>query len=207
MKRITLTAAMLAFLAMTAEAQDQQAGGAALLPNKIGLIDVSYVFKNYKKFEVLKEDLKTKVGKSDGQGKLLVGRIRGLKSELARLAKGSPQYVEKEKQIVSETRKLEDIKRGFLKEEAQIYRTVYLEIADAVKKHAELHGYTLILRFDRNGLEISSEPRETLQKINRMIVYSRSQDDITDSIVKSLNDKYQRLTHTRRPTSDVPVQS
>lgn len=190
-----LTALALACLTMTAAAQEK-APDSASLPTKIGLIDMGHVFKNYRKFKVLHDDLRVRVEKRSGQANLMAGRIQGLKSALRALDKRSPEYAKAEKQVVDKTRELEDFRkktqRDILAEESQIYRTVYLEVADAVKKFAEAHGYTLILRFDRKGMEAVTEPENVAQKVNQLIVYFHPQNDVTEAIVKGLNEHYRK---------------
>ena len=38
-------------------------------PHKVALVDMAFVFKNYKKFEVLREDLKEEIQASEGEAK------------------------------------------------------------------------------------------------------------------------------------------
>ena len=40
---------------------------ASNLPHKVGLIDMAHVFKNYKKFEALREDLKIEISESENK--------------------------------------------------------------------------------------------------------------------------------------------
>ena len=208
MKRTMLTATVLACVTMTATAQEKTPDSAPL-PSKIGLIDMAYVFKNYRKFKVLHDDLRVRVEKRSGQANLMAGHIKGFKSALEELDKGSPEYAEAEKQIVQKMREIEDFqkatKRDILKEESQIYRTVYLEVADAVKEHAESHKYTLILRFSREGIETVSEPQEVAQKINKLVVYSRPRDDVTEAVLKGLNERYRQVARRSGALPDVPI--
>jgi outer membrane protein len=39
------------------------------VPHMVGLIDMAHVFKQYKKFDFLREDLKAQIGQSEGQAK------------------------------------------------------------------------------------------------------------------------------------------
>ena len=67
MKRIIVSASAIALLAgvlsMTRDAWSEPgdapaAKEAASIPHKVGLIDMAHVFKHYKKFEMLREELK-----------------------------------------------------------------------------------------------------------------------------------------------------
>ena len=76
--------------------------------------------------------------------------------------------------------------------EADIYKIVYLETMDVVKKFADTFGYTLVMRF--NSEEVEGEDLQKLQiGLNRVIVYHRTEDDLTDGVVGHLNKLYDKV--------------
>lgn len=170
-----------------------QGGAAPAGPHKIGLIDMAEVFKKYKKFERLREGLKQEIEQSDAEAKQMAGRIQTLGGKLKQLTDGSPEYTKMEQEIIGLTSELEGFRKGkqreFLRKESQIYKTIYLEVTDAVKKYSSFYKYTLIVRFNRQSLEEAENPGDVIQRMNQLVVDYRSEDDITDSVLDYLNKK------------------
>ena len=79
-----------------------------------------------------------------------------------------------------------------MRRESQIYKTVYLEVSDAVQKYADYYKYTLIIRFDRQGLDDKATPPEVVQRMNKQVVFHRTDDDITDAVLQYLNRLYEK---------------
>lgn len=165
-------------------------------PHKIGLIDMAHIFKEYKKFNVLRDDLKAKIEESDSKAKSMANEIKRLQTDLGKFKSGTPEYSDTEQSLAKASADFEAFRKlaqnEFLREESQIYKTIYLEVTDTVKKYASHYQYTLIMRFQREGLENADDPNNVIKGMNRQVVYFRPQDDITDDILKFLNDRYSR---------------
>jgi len=185
----------------TASAQND----ASASPTKVGLIDMAYVFKNYKKFQALRDDLKEEIQGSDQKAKSLATQIQTIQQQLqsGTLSEGSSEYAAKEKKLTelkSDFQAFREVaQRDFLRKEAEIYKTVYMEVSDAVKLYAQHYKYGVILRFNRQGVDASKNPKEVLQSMNRQVVYFQSKDDITDSVVQYLNKRYTNETAGSAP--------
>jgi outer membrane protein len=166
------------------------------LPHRIALIDMARVFKNYKKFENLREELKGDLTKSEEKFKLMAEQIRKEQGELKLLKEGSDEYAQKEKVILTHTTQAEAFRKGqqrdLIRREAQIYKTIYLEVADAVQKYASHFNFTLVLRFSSDDVETQENPEEVMRGLNKQVVYYRPTDDITEKITRYLNSNYQR---------------
>lgn len=210
MKRIIVSASAIAMLAgvlsLTRDAFSEpgnQPAAAANAPHKVGLIDMAFVFKNYKKFETLREDLKAKITESEDKAKGAQQEILDLQTKIKTYAEGSPDFSKTEQALVQKAADFETFKRKmgreFLKEEAQIYQQVYNEVLDAVKFFAEKKEYTLIMRFNREDMENENQtPQAMLQNMNRQVVYHREDDDITQSILRLLNNKFDKADRENR---------
>ncbi|REJ91966.1 MAG: OmpH family outer membrane protein [Planctomycetota bacterium] len=170
----------------------------AKTPHQIGLIDMAHVFKEYEKFKALSDSLRAEVESSDAEAKAMVEVMQQLQAELTSgtLTEGSPEYSAKEQQLLQKQAELESFRkmkqRDFLRAEADIYKTVYLEVQDAVTKYAEYYNYTLIMRFNRAKVEDAENPQEIIQSMNRPVVFHRSKDDLTDPILGFLNSNYRK---------------
>jgi len=201
---VVMTFAGLSCFATSARAQG--GAGASSTP-KIGLIDMAEVFKKYKKFEALREGLKTDIQATDAKAKRMAAQAQSLQAKLksGNFKQDSPEYKQIETQLIQLQAEFTSFKnqsqREFMKKESQIYKTVYLEVSDAVAKYAGYYKYTLVLRFNRKSLEEAENPQGVLQSMNKQIIYMMPEDDITDSIVDYLNRLYIKNT---RSADDTP---
>jgi len=215
-KRIIVSASAIAMLAgvlsLTRDAWSQGGNGPAKdtadnIPHKVGLIDMAYVFKNYKKFEVLREELKVKIAKSEDEAKSMQQDMVELQKKMKELTDGSPEFTKTEKELVQKAAGFEGFKRQmsreFLKEESQIYLAVYNEVSDAVKFFAEKRQYTLVMRFNKEDLE-NENPQQMLQNMNRQVVYHRDDDDITAKILTMLNKRFDGGAKESAPSKPAP---
>ncbi len=201
MKRILILAAaaavLVGFLGKTWSQNAATKKVPQSVPHKIGLIDMARVFKEYEKFELLRTDLKSDIRGSDQQAKAMALQIQQIGEELKSktFKQGSPEYIDREKRLTEQTSQFEafrkNAQRDFLRKEAQIYRTIYLEVIDVVRQAAEAWNYTLVVRFNGENLD-AADPQKLIQGLNRQVVYHRTDDDITDSVLDYLNRRHQR---------------
>lgn len=206
MKKIlaTLTACLTMSLGLCA-AHAQQAGQGAAAgraaaaeestgPHKIGLIDMARVFKEYKKFEDLRDKLKAEYDavQSGGQGK--AQQMQKLQEEMKQFEQGSQEYTDREQQLVKMNAELQafgrSAQRDLMRKESELFRDVYDDALAAVKLYAEYFNFTLVLRFDSSGFD-SDDPQQVLETLNQQVVYHRNGDDITMKIIKYLNGQYE----------------
>ena len=192
---LTLLAGVLT-LSGNAWSQSKEAPAAAAAsntPHKVGLIDMAHVFKNYKKFEALREELKEEIGASEEKAKLMQGELAEMQKAMKGMAEGGSDYTKAEQIIVRKAAEFETFRRAasrdFLKKESQIYLQVYNETSAAVEKYAKYHKYTLIIRFNREELD-TENPQNLLQGMNRQVVYHQAEDDITPSVLEFLNRRF-----------------
>ncbi len=176
-------------------AKDGAAPAASTAPHKIALVDMAYVFKNYKKFEVLREDLKEEIQASEGEAKARAEAVQNLQKKMKALNEGSPEFTAEEQKLAKASAEFEAYRRAaqrdFLKKESQIYHQVYTEASEAVAKYATYFKYTLVLRFNREELD-TENAQKLIEGMNRQVVFHREEDDITMSVVDYLNKMYDK---------------
>lgn len=174
------------------------ASGQPAGPHQVGLIDMAQVFKDYEKFKTLSEDLRAQVEESDAEAQAMVTAMQQLQAQMTSgtFTAGSPEYAALEQQLIEKQTQLENFRKvkqlEFLRKEAEIYKTVYLEVQDAVSMYARHYSYTLIMRFNRAKVEDAQNPQEIIQSMNRPVVFYKNQDDLTDPILNYLNAQYSR---------------
>lgn len=166
-------------------------------PHKIALIDMGRVFKEYKKFDALREDWKAELTTNENSAKELAQKIQKITEQMKTFKSGDEKFISLEKEQTRMAADFESFRknsqRDLMRKEADIYKTVYLETMEVVEKFAQHYGYTLVMRFNSENVE-----GEDLQKLqvglNRVIVYHRSEDDLTDGVVTHLNRLYEKTT-------------
>lgn len=162
-------------------------------PHKIALIDMGRVFKEYKKIEVLKEDWKSEFSINEENAKKMTAQVQQVIEQMKEFKPGTPEFIKLEKQQTDLAAKLGAFKqtaqRELLRKEAELLKTVYLETMDVVEKFADRFGYTLVMRFNSDTFE--GEDMSKMQLVmNRVIVYHRAEDDLTDGVIKYLNRQF-----------------
>lgn len=193
-----------------AQPKEGAAPAAADVPHKTALVDMAHVFKNYKKFEVLREDLKEKIQESEGEAKSRAEAVQNLQKQLKQLNEGSPDYAAAEQKFARASADFEAFRRNaqrdFLKQESQIYHQVYTEASDAVAKYATYYKYTLVIRFNREDLD-TENAQKLIEGMNRQVVYHREQDDITTAVTDFLNQRYAKQSGAAatKPATNAPA--
>jgi outer membrane protein len=195
-KKLILCSAAIAIAAGVFLSTRDLHGQAAERPtaHQVGLIDMAYVFKNYEKFKASTQDLQANIKAADDKAKAQVEAMKNLQEKLASLTAGSAEHQKVESDLIGMQTKLETFRKTsqleFLRREADIYKTVYLEVAQSVEQYSKHYKYTLIMRFNRAPVETAENPQEIIQSMNRQVVYYRTQDDITDQILGYLNEQF-----------------
>jgi outer membrane protein len=194
MRQLSLAVALTMAFVCRVDGEEPQATSPAR-PTRIALVDMAHVFKNYKKFQALRSDLQAEIKNTDAEAAPMTQSIRTLQDELKQLNLGSAKYPEVQKKLASEKQRLEEFRNvthaDFLRSEAQIYRTVYLEVKDVLKKVASERGFDVVMRFDRELiLDISNPPELVLEMNRQTIVYHDPRYDLTDAVLTVLNEEY-----------------
>ena len=178
------------FVSFTCDAFAQSASPSANASRfGIGVVDVSYIFKNYSQFKTSMEGLKSEVEAAQGQLKGDHDAIASKEELKKQYNPGAPEY----KQLDEEVARLKaefqlksgKIGKDFMDREAKVYYQTYLEVGNAVKHYATQHNIGLVLRF--NGDQVDPNVREgVLRAINKPVVHQNN-IDITPDVLALLN--------------------
>ena len=180
-------------LAPTAAAQ-----GAKAQPSRVAVIDMAEVFANYDKFEDVRKDLEAQIEASSAKSKQIIGQMQALQKELqsGTFKQDSPEYLQRAADLnkLQTDLKVEQttLSTKFMKMEAENYKAIYGEVTDAVALFCKHRGYSMVIRYRKDGVEGSQGPQDILQNMNRLVVYSTPEDDITDSIIGYLDRNYSK---------------
>lgn len=196
MKNLPLAlAAALCLTSVLGTAQAQNTKPAAATPVKIGLVDMARVFKEYNKFKDLREVLKGKMEARMAEAKAIADEAKEIQGVLKQLNQGSAQFIQKEARLAELTTQFQTKQKlaqaEYVREEAKIFEQVYVEARDVIKLYSEHFKYTLVLRFNSQSLDPENKnPQGIANSLNKLVVYHRAQDDITEAIVEYLNRRY-----------------
>lgn len=192
---LTIAVASLGLMVATATVSAQDAAAPAA-PHQIGLIDMAHIFKNYEKFKDQTASLQKAAEEAEAQAQDMMNQGKQLQQQLQTMQVGSPDYNKIEAQLIELKNKLETFRQveqqKIVRQQADLYKTIYLEVQDVVNRYASHYKYTLIIRFSRTEVAESTNPQAILQNMNRQVVHYQPQDDITDPILKYLNDSYKK---------------
>ncbi len=140
---------------------------------KIAYMDLAKVFDEYNKTKEFDKQLEGKGDTKQAERDKLVTEIKKLKDEMDLMSdkgKGAKQTAIDEK-----VKKLQDFDRetkdALRKERDDMVRLILKEIKDVVEEFGKKEGYILILD-------------------NRAILYGTQGDNLTEAILKALNDRY-----------------
>lgn len=206
MKIVSLLAllACSATLAPLAEAQSaaapaSESPAAASLQHRVALVDMPFIFKNYNKFDALTSSLRQAVEESDVHTRARLEQMQSLQARLTdgTLVEGSLEHQQIEAQLIKLQTEVQSARqvdqRDFLTKEAEIYKTVYLEVQDAVALYARHYKYTLVLQFSRPQIEEVTAPNEIAEQIGNPVVFHATEHDVSDAILSYLNDRWEKL--------------
>ena len=174
------------------------------VPHRVGLIDIKYVFDHYDKLKYLNEEIAAEMKDAQNKFTAKVKKGQEMQEQLRDLNEGTPDYTALESRLVKLGAELETEKKvlnnEFQKKQAKMLHQVYLEVYDAVEKFCNHHKFTVIIRFSRSDLS-STDPAKVNQLMNQIVVYHRKRDDLTDGVVKYLNERLPS-TADSKPVSD-----
>ncbi|MEZ6062757.1 MAG: OmpH family outer membrane protein [Planctomycetaceae bacterium] len=201
MKKLILSLLAITLLASTSDVFAQDAGRSS-----IGLIDMAHVFQNYKKFEDLRAGLQAEIEKADAELQQKAEVMKQMQEELKRFEQGSAEYERGEKALLEAKGDIQAFQaatqRKLARRESEMFKVIYSDVTQAVTLGAQHMKFTVVMRFNRKEIDDSTSPAEAVQTMNKTILYFQPENDMTDSVLKYLNNRYEASSDASRP----PVQ-
>lgn len=171
-------------------------GNAAAAPKtKVGLLNLTYVIKNYNKFKNFQEDLKKTV-------EPFQTKDTGLKTEGEKIAKEAQTPATTaarreaiEKRLKEIQRDIEDNKneaqKVVVKKQEDQLKILYMDVRGIVERYAQAHGFEMVLHYnDATTQEEYWSPTNIARKMQAgalMPMYMANGLDISANIVATLN--------------------
>ncbi|HWL06806.1 MAG TPA: OmpH family outer membrane protein [Planctomicrobium sp.] len=173
-----------------------RAADPAPAPHQIGLIDMAHIFKNYEKFKDQTTGLQKAAEEAEAKAQSMMEQGKQGQEQLKNLQVGTPEYTRIESELIKLKTELETFRQveqqKIVRQQAEVYKTIYLEVQDLVNRYAGHYKYTLVIRFNRGDVADAGNPNAIIQNMNRQVVYYQPQDDITEPILNHLNDQYRK---------------
>jgi outer membrane protein len=143
---------------------------------KIGYIDLSRSFDEYQKTKDFDKELEGKGDMKQDEREKLVQEIRKMREELELMNKNARE--KKETDIESKIKSLQEFdqeaKTDLTKERDNMVKDILKEMSDVIKEYGEKNGYSIIVN-------------------DRVLLYGDSGMDLTNEIIKILNDRYKTM--------------
>ena len=167
----------------------QQRGGAQP-GGGIAFLDITKIFKNHARFNELMTELKGDETKAETAMKGEVDYVNRLMEDLKLAKPGTEEYSTREQEIARRRAdmnvRIQLQRKEFLVREAKIYNQVYQEIVKEVEMFAAANGISTVLRVSSDQVD-PNDPQMVLSNINRQVIFSSRNMDITGAILDRLN--------------------
>jgi Skp family chaperone for outer membrane proteins len=182
-----------------------------LARTRIALVNLHEVFKNYRKFQVFREQLKAE---ADGYERVLKDKNQRLEA-LQNEYKKTETTQQRKDQIESEARtikiEMEDVKQTATKKLTKIQddqlTTIYLEVDQVVRDYAKGNEIDLVLRYNEEWTNDFYSPENVVRRLNMAFwpMYYDKSMDITNQVLDVLNRKYASAGTPNTNTNVVPA--
>ncbi len=144
---------------------------------KIGYIDLSRSFDEYQKTKDFDKELEAKGDMKQKEREKAVQEIRKMREELELMNKDARE--KKEVDIEAKIKSLQDFdqeaKLDLTKERDNMVKDILKEMSDVIKEYGEKNEYSIIVN-------------------DRVLLYGDHGMDLTNEIIKILNDKYKNVS-------------
>lgn len=178
---------------------------------RVALVNLEEVFKNYRKFQVFKDQFKARADGYEQTLKQKQQRMEALQNEY----KKPETSQQRKEQIESEARsiklEMEDVRqkaqKDLLKFNQDQVSILYREVDAVVREYAGSNGIDLIFRYSEDwNQETYNNPENIVRRLGTHHFWPMYYDkslDITAQVVQILNSRYQGTAATPAPSSGV----
>ncbi len=188
--RFVIIVAMLLIMANIAIVAQQPTG-------KIGFVDLKKIFRDYQKIKQMEDSIRQET-------ELELSKLKSLKEESKQLQDEIPLYKAGSKVRLQKEKKLAELMFDMKNREekanylfSQRLKTelenVYHEITDEIELYAQKNNFFMVLRIsDADFFGTQSPDALRMQIHTRDIIYWQKDNDITNVIIDTLNQKFKK---------------
>jgi outer membrane protein len=191
-------AALIYVGALWADPAPPAAPAAPQVRTRVALLNLTYVIKNYKKYQAYQEEIKADLKKYDDQAKMEQAKVEALRKDIQDPKTSEADRAAKSKDLVAEQRKLEDIsneaKQYLGKKSDEQMVILYKEIQEAARRHATERGFDLVLHYndatERDDYYTPANVARKMQAGACLPLYFSQGMEISLDVVNALNAAY-----------------
>lgn len=184
-----LFAAVIWKLADLAQAAPEGGEVQKLPPSVIAILDIGQVFGKSASHSARMTEMKADVDAFDAAVKKAAEELKQAAEKMKLLPAGSDEAAQAELQIKQQTLTLQSRiaqkKAEFLKREGEIFFDTYAEMERAIKLAARQRGVTMVLRTGSETMN-RNDRDSVLKGVNRSIVYSQEEYDLTEAVIREM---------------------
>jgi outer membrane protein len=169
---------------------------------KIGYVDLTRVLDQYERRPELEgqlRDLQTTLSEQDNAQ---VQTIRKIEQEMQQLALGSPERMaldEKYKQAVAEAEQFRRKGHDRMNQEyVKLLQALFRDASEVINGIAREKDLDFVFKDQSADEQPLTRPEVILQLSQRVVLYAKPEYDLTDEVVKRLNDKYLTVAEKRQ---------
>jgi Skp family chaperone for outer membrane proteins len=171
---------------------------AAGAKSRVGLVNLTYVIKNYEKFKAFQEELKKTVEPFQATDNKLKGEMDNLTKEAQKPGTTAEKREQMERRHKELARQLEDNKneaqKKLVKKQEEQLRILYMDVRSVVHRYAQAHGFDMVLHYND---AVTQQDYDSAQNIARKMqagalvpLYTSNGLDISYNVMTTLNQQY-----------------
>ena len=155
----------------------------------IAVVDISYIFKEHKKFIATMEGMKSEMKGIEENLKSKRDSIAQMEEARNRLETGSADFKKMDDQLATEKAKfnleMDRLRKDLMERESKVYFNTYQQVSYAIANYAKQRNIGLVLRFNGDKPDPNKRP-DILKDINKPVVFENN-IDITRDILAIVN--------------------
>lgn len=156
---------------------------------KIAVVDITYVFKEHRRFKQQIEAMQQRMQTMDKTFTDQRNAIAQKEEERNNFKPNSPEYKKLDTEIVNLKAKFsvqaDQAQKAFMEEEANLYYNTYEEVKLVIEAFAKTYDIGLVLRFSGDEIDPALR-RDIITGINRPVVFQNA-IDITPYVLQRVN--------------------
>lgn len=171
-------------------------------PAVVGWLDLTAVFKGYKKFKVQGEEFKAAAQAKQAELMKYQAEAQQEAQMLAKMTPGSVDYKKHEDNITKLKAQMEagreSAEREFSMREAEMFSLIYKDIASMTGRVARHRGMTFVLKVNTDPPS-SANPNMAMAAMDKDVIYADKSLDITSDVLFYLNREYEAAGGGSKP--------
>jgi Skp family chaperone for outer membrane proteins len=162
------------------------------VPVAIGTVDMDRIFERYKKVKEIADREGVDRDVMRAKLALIFVDVQQESGLLSKLAPGTDEYRQHENRLrelkARYDREREQAEQDFARRESRHLVSIYREIQEAITSVAKARGLTYVVKTTPEPT-LESDPNSVMTAIARSVVYADPRADITDEVVRVLNQR------------------